>query len=106
MALPLAGSDVPCGHVTLVNAMLQSKAMVITNSSGVRDYIHEDVNALTCEANSPEALAARIRELWDDPERAARLGAGGRRFAEAHCTEASAMAHLDRLFQEFGVLPA
>ena len=104
MVLPLAGSDVPCGHVTLVTAMFLGRAMVITNSSGVDDYIQEDVNALTCEAKSPEALAARIRALWNDPERSARLGAGGRRFAETHCTEASMKENLDRVLREFGVL--
>lgn len=102
MALPLAGSDVPCGHVTLVNAMLLSRAMVITNSRGVEDYIQEGVNALTCEARSPEALAARIRELWNDPERSARLGAEGRRFAETRCTQESMGRELDRVLRDFG----
>jgi len=106
MVLPLAGTDVPCGHVTLVNAMLLGKAMVITNSSGVHDYIQEDGNALTCEANSPEALAARIRELWNDPARSARLGVDGRRFAETQCSETSMQENLDRVLREFGVLTA
>jgi glycosyltransferase involved in cell wall biosynthesis len=106
MVLPLTGTDVPCGHVTLVNAMLLNKAMVITNSSGVHDYIQEDVNAITCEANAPEALAARIRELWNDPARSERLGADGRRFAKSHCTEESMKGHLDRVLRDFGVLTA
>jgi glycosyltransferase involved in cell wall biosynthesis len=105
MVLPLAGSEVPCGHVTMVTAMLLRKAFLVTASSGVRDYVREDVNGLTCDAHSAEALAARIRELWDDPARCERLGEGGRRFAAAHCSEESTRAHLDRVLAEFGVLP-
>lgn len=104
MVLPLVGSEVPCGHVTLVSAMLLGRAFVITNSSGVHDYVQEDVNALTCAAFSPESLAARIRELWDDPGRCSRLGANGRRFAEAHCREDAMVDHLDRVLNEFGLL--
>lgn len=104
MVLPLVGSEVPCGHVTMVTAMFLRKAFIVTASSGVRDYVQEGVNGLTCDAHSAEALATRIRELWDDPGRCDRMGAAGRRFAEAHCSEDSTRAHLDRVLGEFGVL--
>jgi glycosyltransferase involved in cell wall biosynthesis len=102
--LPLLGSEVPCGHVTLVTAMRLCRAFIITNSSGVCDYVREGVNSLTHEAHSAESLAGRIRELWDDPERCLRLGSGGRRFAEAHCSEDATRDHLDRVLRDFGVL--
>jgi glycosyltransferase involved in cell wall biosynthesis len=104
MVLPLAGSEVPCGHVTLVCAMHLGKAFVITNSSGVRDYVQDGVNSLTCEAADPVALAERIRTLWDDPERAHRLGASGGHFAEVHCGERAIRDHLDRILKEYGLL--
>jgi glycosyltransferase involved in cell wall biosynthesis len=104
MVLPLAGSEVPCGHVTLVTAMHLGKAFIVTDSSGVRDYVQEGVNSLTFEAHSVESLAGRIRELWDDPERCARLGTSGRRFAAAHCGEASSQDHLDAVLRDLGVL--
>jgi hypothetical protein len=104
MVLPLAGSQVPCGHVTLVNAMLLRKAFVVTDSSGVRDYVQEGVNCLTFEAHSVDDLARRVRELWDDPGRCSRLGENGRLFAEVHCGEAASRSHLDRVLNEFGVL--
>jgi glycosyltransferase involved in cell wall biosynthesis len=104
MVLPLAGTEVPCGHVTLVNAMFLGRAFLITSSSGVYDYVQEDVNSLTCEAFSPKALAARIRELWNDPDRCARLGRGGRQFADRHCREESVRHHLDAVLRSFGLL--
>ena len=46
MVLPLAGSEVPCGHVTLVAAMHLKKALVVTDSRGVSDYVQDGVNSL------------------------------------------------------------
>jgi glycosyltransferase involved in cell wall biosynthesis len=104
MVLPLAGSEVPCGHVTLVSAMHLGKAFIITNSSAVRDYVQDEVNALTCEAGNPAALAERIRTLWDDPQQAAHLGACGRHFAEVHCSENTIRDYLDQTLKEYALL--
>jgi glycosyltransferase involved in cell wall biosynthesis len=104
MVLPLRGSEVPCGHVTLVAAMHLGKAMIITNSNGVADYIQHDVTGLTAPAFDPDALAAAIRELWDDPSRCARLGQNGRRFAQENCTEDRAYAYVRDLFAQRGLV--
>jgi glycosyltransferase involved in cell wall biosynthesis len=74
MVLPLAGSEVPCGHVTLVAAMHLGKAFVITDSTGVRDYVRNGENALTVSPGSVESLVAATRRLWEDPVFCARLG--------------------------------
>ena len=81
MVLPLAGSQVPCGHVTLVAAMHLKKAMIISNSQGVSDYVQDGVNSLLVPVGDATALASRIRELWNDPGRSAhgRRGASVRR---------------------------
>ena len=87
MALPLNDAQVPCGHVTLVAAMHLGKAMVVTDSRGVRDYVFDGENALLVEPKSPAALAAAIRRLWDDREFCGRLAEHGRLFAAKSCTE-------------------
>jgi glycosyltransferase involved in cell wall biosynthesis len=104
MVLPLLGSETPCGHVTLVNAMYLKKAFLVTDSTGVADYVREDENCLTFEAGSVDALAGRIRELWDDSKRCLRLGVGGSRFAEANCSENTMRQLLDRVLTDFGLL--
>ena len=43
------------------------KAMIISNSQGVSDYVQDGVNSLLVPVGDPTALAARIRELWNDP---------------------------------------
>jgi len=104
MVLPLTGSEVPCGHVTLVAAMHLGKAFIITNSSGVSDYVIDGVNAISCEAFSAPALRDAIRELWENPSLCERLGENGRRFASEHCTPAALLAHFAQYLEENGLL--
>ncbi len=100
MVLPLAGWQVPCGHVTLVAAMHLGKGFIITNSSGVSDYVFHDHNAITCEAFSADALADAISSLWKNPDKSQQLGENGLKFAQEHCSEASAREHLRNLLVE------
>ena len=65
MVIPLAGSEVPCGHVTLVAAMHLGKAFIITNSSGVADYAVDDANCVTVDAFDAEKLADAIRRTLE-----------------------------------------
>ncbi len=104
MILPLRGSEVPCGHVTLVAAMHLSKGFIVTNSSGVSDYVINDYNAITCEAFESKALAEKIQALWQDPNKCQQLGDNGKQFAEKNCSESSAREHLQRLLLEKEVL--
>ena len=103
MVLPLAGVEVPCGHVTLVAAMYLRKAMVITHSLGVADYVKDGVNSLLVPAGDVDALAVRIRELWMDPQRAEYLGAAGLAFAKAYCCEQRIIDHLKLVLAEYGL---
>ena len=102
MVLPLSGSEVPCGHVTLVAAMHLGTAFAITNSDGVRDYAIEGHNALTCEAFSPDSLVQTIRNLWNNPEMCRELGQNGLKFAQENCSETSALRHLRNMLVQRG----
>jgi glycosyltransferase involved in cell wall biosynthesis len=93
MVLPLIGSEVPCGHVTLVSAMHLGKAFIITDSSGVRDYVRNEENAITVAPGSIESLLSAIRKLWDDETLCARLGNAGKAFARRECTEDRIVEH-------------
>lgn len=101
--VPLKGSQVPCGHVTLVSGMLLKKAIVATRSAGISDYVTDGWNGLLCEPQSAGDLAEKIRRLWDDPEDAERMGANGLRFAKEHCTEQSVRDDLLAYLQGCGL---
>jgi len=103
MVLPLAGSEVPCGHVTLVAAMHLKKALVISNSQGVSDYVQDGVNSLLVPVGDATALASRIRELWNDPARCERMATAGQAFAAVNCSEEQVVDHLRRVLLDFGL---
>ncbi len=103
MALPLDAADVPCGHVTLVNAMHLGKAFAITRSAGIEDYIREGENALMFSARNVNEMTEVLRRMWYDPELCARLGSAGRAFAAEHCTEAHTFTAVTRIFRQLGV---
>jgi glycosyltransferase involved in cell wall biosynthesis len=97
--LPLVNSEVPCGHVTLVAAMHLGKALVITDSAGVHDYVRDGDNALAVTACSVESLVAATRRLWENRALCARLGENGRRFASLQCTEERIADHFRHWLQ-------
>lgn len=92
LVLPLVNSDVPCGHVTIVTAMFLGKAVIATDSAGISDYVTGETCGILVPPNDASALAAAIDRLWNKPQTAERLGAQGRRFALANCTEEHTVA--------------
>jgi glycosyltransferase involved in cell wall biosynthesis len=100
MVLPLVGTEVPCGHVTIVCAMHLSKAYVITDSAGVRDYAKDQINSLTVKHGSVDELVEAVVRLWKNPEFCARLGENGQRFAAAECTDARIAQHFGGWLQD------
>jgi glycosyltransferase involved in cell wall biosynthesis len=97
MVLPLLPGDIPCGHVTLVAAMHLGKAMVVTNSSGVLDYVHDGDNAIAVDAGSAQALAGAIQRLWQDRDLCRRLAENGRSYAAVQCAEIRIAEHFRNL---------
>lgn len=103
--VPLVGSEVPCGHVTIVVAMQFGVAPIVTRSTGLDDYAIPDRTALTYRAHDAADLAGQIRRLWDDHDLARRLGDDGRRFFAENCAEDVARNALAHQLASFGVLP-
>lgn len=96
----LRNANTPNGHVTLVGSMLLGKAIVVTDSSGVQDYVSQDETALLVAAGSPEALAGAVEKLIDDPKLGLRIGQNARNFAETHCTERSIANYVQKVLVE------
>jgi hypothetical protein len=101
--VPLAGTAVPCGHVTLVQAMHFERAIVATDSAGIAEYVIQGYNGMRCTPFSPASLSEAISRLWRDPKEAARLGENGRRFASEHCSETTARADLSATLRRWNV---
>ena len=93
LALPLVGSEVPCGHVTLVSAMHLGRPVVVTESTGVADYIKNGVTGLTVKMGSAIELRRAIQELLNDETLLKSFSKRGRRFAALRCSERAIALH-------------
>jgi glycosyltransferase involved in cell wall biosynthesis len=94
MALPLVTTQTPCGHVTIVGAFYLGTPIVVTASTGIEDYVQDEITGLTAPSGSAAAFGAAIDRMWNDPAMAQRIGAAGAAFANAHCTEANYPQHV------------
>ena len=93
LALPLTGSEVPCGHVTIVAAMHLGKPIVVTESTGVTDYVENGVTGLTVKTGSASDLVCAVQSLLKDESLLDPLANSGQRFAATHCSEQAVAEH-------------
>ncbi len=99
MALPLAGAEVPCGHVTIVSAFHAGKAIVATDSSGVHDYLREGETAMLCPPRNIDAMSDAVEACFSNPTLRDRLGTAGLLFAKANCTEDNAVDYFAKFIK-------
>lgn len=83
----------PFGLVPL-EAMSVGRPVVATATGGAAEFLRDGENCLVVSTNDPDAIAAAVQRLADDPELRSRLVAGGTvtasRFTEAGWCEAIA----------------
>jgi glycosyltransferase involved in cell wall biosynthesis len=75
------------GVTTLAEAFSMGKAVIVSSSDGIRDFLLPDENCIVVPAGDPNALRAAIVRLLREPETCERLGRNARRFAEGHCSK-------------------
>lgn len=78
MDVAVMTSDFEGSPLSVMEYMDAGKPVVATRVGGVPDLVEDGVNGLLVEPRDPEALAAAVTQLLDEPERARRMGAAGR----------------------------
>ena len=108
MVLPLAGSEVPCGHVTLVAAMHLGQTSIITNSSGDPAQTTSSMASILRQLRGllqrTGAREQRERVLRQDPQTHPRARAECRRFVTDNCSEQVAIYYLRRTLESYRLL--
>ena len=61
-----------------IEAFAAGRPAIASATGGVRDWLEDGVSGITVPAGDARALARALRELLDDPERQAQMGAAGR----------------------------
>jgi len=97
--LPLAGSEIPCGHVTIVIAMYLGVPCIVTNSSGVSDYVTDFETGLLCETNSVGAMKKAIGRLLEDQVLSSKLASSAEEFVHENCGEKNYVDHFERFIK-------
>lgn len=95
--LPLVGTETPCGHVTIVVAMYLGVPCIVTESTGVSDYLIHEETGLLCTQNSLPSLIEAIRRLECDSTLTSTITTKAEKFASKECSEKNYAIH----FQHF-----
>lgn len=94
VVVPLRPMLTASGVGTVLEAMAMGKALIVSDSPGIRDYVSHDETALVVPCGDVPALRGATLRLLREPDTRARLGAAARRFVERHCTYAAHVAKL------------
>lgn len=87
VVLPLKDMRHPGGITTLLEAFACGRPVVVSNSSGVRDYLRHEENCLVVPCGDAPALRAAIERLLSDESLQDRLARGARAYAEAELSQ-------------------
>lgn len=85
VAVPLRRTTHASGINALLEAMSMGKAVVVSDSPGVADYVRHGETAWVVESGNPERLREALKTLQEDRGMAARLGENARRYCEMCC---------------------
>lgn len=88
VVVPLRGETLNASGVsTILEAGAMGRALVVSETEAMSDYIVPGETCLTVPCGDREALAAAVGRLIAEPDTCARLGAAARRFMEERCSE-------------------
>lgn len=82
VVVPLFNSPSASGVTTILEAMAMKKAVIVSASKGVMDYIEDGKNALLVKPNDPKELTDAISYLLENPDVAEKLGENGRKIVQ------------------------
>lgn len=77
VAVALKPSVTGSGLTVALEAMASGRPVVVTANPGMDDYVAHDETGILVPPDDRDALAAAIKGLLDDPQRAAAMGAAG-----------------------------
>ena len=97
VVVPLDRVDYAAGVTGICEAMAMGKAVVTTDSPGIRDYVLPGTSGLVVPIGDAAALARAIDELVRDPARRAAMGVHNRAWVER-------VMNLDRYVERVGGL--
>jgi glycosyltransferase involved in cell wall biosynthesis len=84
VVVPLFQSDTDNGNHVVLEAWSMGRAVICSAIDGLSDSVVDGHNARIVPVGDADALRSAITELWEHPDRAAALGANGRKLVALH----------------------
>lgn len=78
----LLPTDSDNGLTAILEAMAMGKTVICSRVEGQVDIIEDGVTGIFVPQGNPEAMREAIRDLWEHPERAEKMGRAARKFVE------------------------
>lgn len=88
------------GQVTIAEAMIMGRPLIVTNFYGADDYIIHGETGWLVEPNSVDSMVEAIDTLWHDEALRQRIGENARDYAMKHFTDTAAGLQLKRILDE------
>ena len=86
VVFPLNEVTYAAGVTGMMEAMAMSKAVVASDTPGIRDYTRDGKCGAIVPCRDADGLGAAIAKLWDDPSLAQAIGNDNRRWVEVTAT--------------------
>jgi glycosyltransferase involved in cell wall biosynthesis len=78
VVVPVMPSESDNGVTVVAEAMAMGRALITTATEGGAEILSDGVNCVLVPPQDTAAMRAAIEQLWNDPERCAKLAAAGR----------------------------
>ncbi|MGB3136903.1 MAG: glycosyltransferase family 4 protein [Nodosilinea sp.] len=91
------------GQVTIVEAMMMGRPLIVTDFYGASDYIIHGETGWLVEPNSLASIIEAVDLLWHDDALRQKLGENARAYAQEHFSDPSAGRQLERILSEVAV---
>lgn len=78
VVVPLIDVDYAAGSNSVLESMAMGKALIVSRTAGIRDYVVDDETGMNVTSGDPDALREAILNLWDNPRKMDRLGTNAR----------------------------
>ena len=86
--LPIDETNHATGQLTLLNSFSQAKPVIVSNVTGVKDYVIHKNDCMVYQPKNSMDLKNKINMLWNSPELRKKLGKKARKIVEnKYCLE-------------------
>jgi glycosyltransferase involved in cell wall biosynthesis len=101
--VPVANQTTASGQVTMLDAMMFGRAVIITSCPASVDYVTDGVDAMLVRHGDQADLKAAIERLWSDQGLRESIGVAARRTALETFSEAVVGRIMANVLQEVAV---